>query len=218
MDKGTSLLLLTFERPYTCFLVASVAVTVVRAALWSWRLFLVVPRRLIGLDQVLQGLVTPEDLAQAALANRISHELPSYGRLVQLGASSRTNLDAALRTLRATDVRFDYLWRRLAIGVSSTRGLLHLTLIAMALITAYGCFPNFEYFVVDGVRNASAARLTALYEAGKWVLVRLGLGLCVAAALAVVASAFDRLLQHRLASWKYIYATTRDALSDEPPK
>jgi hypothetical protein len=217
MGKGIWLFLLTFAEPYTGLLVALLAVTVVRAGLWSRRLFGGMFRHRTRVGCVLDGSVSPDGLARAALGNLVSNDAPSPERVARLRAGSRVELDAALRTLRAADARFDYLWRRLAIGVSSTRGLWHLALIAAAIITAYGCFPHFEYFVVDGARGASSARLTALYEGGKWVMARLALGLGVAAVLAVLAMVFDGVLQHRLASWKYLYAKTRDALSGRQP-
>ena len=189
-----------FAEPYTWLLVAIAAVTVFRAGLLSWRLFGGVPRRRIGLDRVLDGSVPPEDSARAALANRISHEPPSEERLAQLRAGSRVDLDAALRTLRATDFRFDYLWRRQAVGVSSTRGLLRLTLIAAAFITVYGFFPNWQYLYVDSNTTVFPAGLNELYEACESILARLALGLGVAGGLCVVAMVFDGLLQHRLAS------------------
>jgi hypothetical protein len=207
----------SFAEPYTWFLVAMVVATVFRAGVLSWRLFAGVPGRRIGLDRVLDGSVPSDDLARAALANRISHEPPADGRLAQLRSGSQVDLNAALRTLRATDFRFDYLWRRLAVGVSSTRSLVRLTLIAAAFITVYGFFPNWQYFYVDSDSGSFPAGLNELYRAGEWIIARLALGLAVAGGLCVVAMVFDGLLQHRLASWKYIYATTRDALSDEPP-
>jgi hypothetical protein len=206
-----------FAAPYTWLLVAIVAITVVQAGLLSWRLFGRVPRQRIPLERVLDNAVPADDLARAALANLVRHEALSRERLGQLRTGPRVDLDAALRTLRAADARFDYLWRRLAIGVSLTAGLMRLTLIAAAFITAYGFFPNWEYFYGDTASDAFPAGLTALYRAGGYVLARLTAGLAVAGVLCVVAMVFDGVLRHRLASWKYFYATARDALSDRQP-
>jgi len=201
---------------YTLLLVVIVAVTVVRAGWLSWRLFGGVPRRRIPLDRALDGSVSADDLARAALANLVSHETPPQERLAQLRALPRVELDAAVRTLRAADARFDYLWRRMGISVSSTWSLMRLALIAAAFITAYGFFPTWQYFLF-GNRGSDTAGLTALYRAGEDILARLTAGLGVAGGLCVVAMVFDGLLQHRLASWKYLYATARDALSGGPP-
>jgi hypothetical protein len=199
----------SFAVLYTLLLAVIVAVTVVRAGRLSWRLFGGVPRRRIPLDRALDGSVSADDLARAALANLVSHETPPPERLAQLRALPRVELDAGLRTLRAADARFDYLWRRLAILVSSTRSLMRLALIAAVFITAYGFFPTWMYFYND----SNVTGLKVLYEAGEWILARLSLGLGVAGGLCVVAMVFDGLLQHRLASWKYLYATARDAFS-----
>ncbi len=109
-----------FAALYTLLLVVIVVVTIVRAGWLSWRLFSGVPRRRIPLDRALEGSVSADDLARAALANLVSHETPPQERLAQLRALPGVKLDAAQRTLRAADARFDYLWRRLAIRVSST--------------------------------------------------------------------------------------------------
>jgi hypothetical protein len=205
-----------FAAPYTWLLVAMVAITIGRAGLLSWRLFGGVPRQRIPLDRVLDGSVSADDLARAALANLVSHDALSQERLARLRAGPRVEVDAALRTLRAADRRLDYLWRHLADGESSTWSLMWLTLIAAAFVTAYGFFPNWQYFVTDSGSNAFPANLQALYDAGEWVLARLALGLAVAGGLCVVAMVFDGLLQRRLASWKYVYATAGDALSGQP--
>ena len=213
----------SFVSLYTVLLVVIVAVTVVRAGLLSWRLFGGVPRQRISIDRVLAGAVSADDLARAGLAKLVRHEALSQERLAQLRAGPRVELDAALRTLRAADARFDYLWRRLAIGVSSTWSLVRLALIAAAFITAYGFFPTWEYFTYgDRVGGGTIAGVPeyivkGLYHAGEWTLARLALGLAVAGGLCVVAMVFDGLLQRRLASWKYLYATARDALSGGQP-
>jgi hypothetical protein len=130
----------SFVAPYAWLLIAMVAVTIVRAALLSWHLLGGVLRRRVPLDRVLDGSVPADDLAHAALANLVSHEAMPQERLAQLRAGPRIERDTALRTLRAADARFDYLWQPLAIGVSSTWGLARLTLIAAAFTT--GCFPR----------------------------------------------------------------------------
>ena len=45
-------------------------------------------------------------------------------------------------------------------------------------------------------------------------MAQLALGFAVAGLLCVVAMVFDGMLQRRLATWKYFYASARDALSD----
>jgi hypothetical protein len=202
-----------FAALYTLLLVVIVAVTVVRAGRLSWRLFGGVPRRRISLDRALDGSVSADALARAALANLVPHETPQE-RVAQLRARPRVDLEAALRTLRAADNRFDYLWRLQAIGVSSTWSLMRLTFIAAAFITAYGFLPTWMYFYND----ANVEGLKVLYPASEWVLARLALGLGVAGGLCLVAMVFDGRLQRRLASWKYLYATARDAWSAEQPR
>jgi TM2 domain-containing membrane protein YozV len=124
--------------------------------------------------------------------------------------------ETALRTLRAADVHFDYLWRRMAIRVSSTWNLMRLTLLAAGFITASGFFPTLQALSY-GNRSSSitiAGLDQAMYETGVWALAQLGLGFAVAGVLCFIAMVLDGLLQRRLVSWKYFYATTRDALSD----
>src|SRR5262245_44074018 len=133
-----------FAALYTLVLIVIVVVTAVRAGRLSWRLFGRVPRQRISLERVLDNAAPADDLARAALANRVSHEAPPQERLAELRARPRVELDAALRTLRAADARFDYLWRRLAIRVSSTWSLMRLALIAAAFITAFGFVPTWE--------------------------------------------------------------------------
>ena len=53
-----------------------------------------------------------------------------------------------------------------------------------------------------------------MYETLVWAMAQLAFGFAVAGVLSVVAMVFDGMLQRRLASWKYFYATVRDALSD----
>jgi len=201
-----------FVALYTSLLAAMVAMAIGRAGLLSWRLFRGVRRR-IPIDRVLDGSVSADALARAALANRVSREATSHERL----AASRVDLDAALRTLRAADARFDYLWRRLASGVSSTRSLMRLTLIAAGLTTTYAFYPTWLYFHHDTANDPFISGVEALYRAGAWIVVRLLLGLAVAGVLCVVATVFERRLQHRLASWKYLCATASDALSGGRP-
>ena len=82
---------------------------------------------------------------------------------------------------------------------------------------AYAFFPTWMYFYHDPASDAFIAGLTSLYPAVEWILARLVVGLGVAGGLCVVAMVFDGLLQRRLAPWKYLYATARDALSGGPP-
>jgi hypothetical protein len=96
--------------------------------------------------------------------------------LAPLRAGPSLDIEAGLRTLRAADARFDYLWRRLSIAVSSTRSLIRLTLIAAAFITAYGFFPNWKYLAAENGSTTVPAGLPALLEVGEWVLARLALG------------------------------------------
>jgi hypothetical protein len=204
----------SFARPYTWFLVAVAAVNVVCAGWLSWRLLGGVSRRRIALDSVLDGAVSSNDLAYAALANRIPREALSEERLTQLRSGSRGASDAVLRTLRAADALFDYRWRRLAICVSSTWDLMRLVLVAAAFITAYGFLPTWEYLSLgDSASDAVPARMKELYEAGEYTLARLALGLGVAGGLCAMAMVFDWWLEHRLVSWKRLYAGANDALS-----
>jgi hypothetical protein len=208
----------SFVALYTLFLIVIVTVTVVRAGRLSWRLLGGVPRRRTPLDCALDGTVSADDLTRAALANLVSHETPAQERLAQLRALPRVDLGTALRTLRAADARFDYLSQRVAIGVSSTWSL-----IAAGFIRAYGFFPTWESFIFgdrdsqDTIAGLPAYIVKGLYQAGGWSLARLALGLAVAGGLCVVAMVFDGLLQRRLASRRYLYATARDAFSGGQP-
>jgi hypothetical protein len=206
---------------YALLLAVMLAITVVRAGGLSWRLFGGVARRRMPLERVLDGSISADDLARAALANLVSPE-QSEERLAQLRTGPRAELDAALRTLRAADARFDYLWRRMAIRVSSTWSLMRLTVLVAAFFTAYGFFPTWQYFMLGDrtsttIGGVPTYMVDTLYEAGEWTLARLALGLAVAGGLSVVSMVFDGLLQRRLASWKYLYATVRDALSGGQP-
>lgn len=200
---------------YAVPLALIMVITVVRTGVLSWRL-LGVARPRMPLDRLLDGAMSADDLARAALANRVSPEPLPEERLAQLRMGPRVELDTALRTLRAADVRFDYLWRRMAIRVSSTWNLMRLTLLAAAFITAYGFLPRLQALSY-GNRSSTgtiAGLDQAMLETGVWVLAQLVLGFAVAGVLSGVAMVFDGLLQRRLASWKYFYATARDALSD----
>ena len=200
---------------YAVPLALIVVITVVRAGFLSRRL-LGFARPRMPLDHLLDGAVSADDLARGALANRVSPEPLSEERLAKLRTGPRVERDAALRTLRAADVRFDYLWRRMTIRVSSTWNLMRLTLLAAALITAYGFFPTYvaRSFGDRSTVTTIAGIDQAMFEAGVWALAQLALGFAVAGVLCIVAMVFDGLLQRRLASWKYFCATTRDALSD----
>lgn len=200
---------------YAVPLAVIVAITVVRAGVLSWRLFGVARARM-PLDRVLDGTMSADDLARAALANRVALEPLSGERLAQLRTGPHGELDTAVRSLRAADLRFDYLWRRMAIRVSSTWNLMRLTLIAAGLITTGEFFQRVGHFSYGNrISTVIIAGLDqAMYKAGIWALTQLSLGFAVAGVLCIVAMVFDGLLQRRLASWKYFYATTRDALSD----
>jgi len=205
-----------FALLYIGLLVAILAVGVARAGRLSWRLFGRTRPQRVPLDRVLDGSMSADDFARAALTNLVSQAAPPEERLAQLRAAPLVDAGAALRKLRAADVRFDYLWRRQAIVVSSTWNLMRLTLILAAFITAYGFYPTWEY-ATFGDNNSADSLVRSLRRAGNWILFRLALGLAVAGLLCVVAMIFDGVLQRRLASWKYFYATTRDALSDRQP-
>jgi hypothetical protein len=200
---------------YAVPLAVIVAVTVVRAGVMSWRL-LGGARPRVAIERLLDGSVSADEFARAALTNRISTEPLSEERLTELRTGPRVQLDKALRTLRAADVQFNYLWQRMAIRVSSTWNLMRLTLLAAGLITTGEFFQRVEYFSYgDRIGITIVAGLDqAMYKAGVWALAQLALGFAVAGVLCVVALVFDGLLQRRLASWKYFYATERDALSD----
>jgi hypothetical protein len=200
---------------YALPLALVVVITIARAGVLSWRLLGVVRPRM-SLDRVLDGSVTADHLARAALTNRVSPVPLSEQQLAQLRTVPRVERDAALRTLRAADARFDYLWRRLAIRVSSTRHLMRLTLLAAGLLTTsmfYGEYEALSYGDRYTLPTIAGIDLF-LFETGMWVLTQLALGFAVAGVLCVVAMVFDGLLQRRHASWKYCYATAHDALSN----
>lgn len=210
----------TLSTPTSLFLYAVplaliVATTLVRAAVMSWRL-LGVARPRMRLERLLDGAMSADDLARAALANRVSRDPLSEGLLAQLRTGPRVELDTALRSLRAADVRFDYLWRRMAIRVSSTRNLMRLTLLAAGFITT-----SLFFYRLESASFGDRSRVDIIlgleqpmYETLVWAMAQLAFGFAVAGVLCVVAMVFDGMLQRRLASWKYFYATTRDALSD----
>lgn len=182
----------------------------------------VLSRRLLGgspprmpVDRVLDGGVSPDAFARAALANRISPEPLSRERLAQLRAAPG-ELASAIRALRAADARFDYLRRHMAIYVSSIWNLMRLTLLVAALITASGFLPMWRgltYGTWSGPVTFESL-YPAIFETGVWALSQLAFGFSVAAVMCIVAMVFDAMLQRRLASWKYVYSTVRDALSD----
>jgi hypothetical protein len=200
---------------YAVPLALIVATTLVRAAVMSWRL-LGVARPRMRLERLLDGAISADDLARAALANRVSRGPLSEQLLAQLRTRPRVELDAAVRTLRAADVRFDYLWGRMNIRVSSTWNLMRLTLLAAGWITTSLFFDRLES---ASFGNRSRIDIIAglqrpMYETVVWAIAQLALGFAVAGVLCVVAMVFDGVLQRRLASWKYFYASARDALSD----
>ena len=203
---------------YAVPLAAIVALTVVRAGVMSSRL-LGVARPRIPLQGIVDGTVSADDLARAALANRVALESISEERLAQLRAGRRAELATAQRTLRAADDQFDYLWRGMAIRVSSTWNLMRLTLIAAGLITTSLFFDRLasnsyghrsRVVIIAGLDQA-------MYETVQWAMAQLALGFVVAGLLCIVAMVFDGLLQRRVASWKYFYASARAALSDAEP-
>jgi hypothetical protein len=211
IDMLTSPLTVLYAMPLAPIL----AFTLVRAAVLSWHL-LGVARPLMPLDGMLDGAVSADDFARATLANRVSREPLSEERLAQLRTGPRVKLETALRSLRTVDVRFDYLWQLMKSRVSSTWNLMRLTLLAAALITASGFLPTWRALSY-GDRNRVviiAGLEQAMFETVEWALTQLALGFAVAGVLCIVAMVFDGLLQRRLASWKYFYVTTRDALSD----
>ena len=191
-----------------------VLITVVRGGVLWWRL-LGVARPRMPLDRILDGGVSAADFARAALANRVSPEPLSEERLAQLRAAP-AELATAIRALRAADVRFDYLGRHMAIRVSSIWSLMRLTLLVAALITTSGFLPMWR--VVTYGTSSGPTTIEGLYpaifETGGWALTQLSLGFAAAGVLCVVAMVVDGMLQRRLASWKYFYATAHDALSD----
>jgi len=205
-----------FALLYTGFLITIVAVAVIRAGRLSYRLFGGARQHRVSLDGLLDSSVSTDDLARGPLVSLASPEAMSPERLARLRAGPRAEADATLRRLRAADARFAYLWRRQAIVVSSTWNLMRLTLIVAAFVTAYGFYPTWEY-ATFGDNNSPDSLVLTLRRAGNWIRFRLAMGLAVAGLLCVVAMVFDAVLQRRLASWKYFYATARDALSDARP-
>jgi hypothetical protein len=200
---------------YAVPLALIVVLTIVRAGVLLSRLFGGGARPRVAIERVLDGAMSADDLARAALANRVALEPLSEELLAQLRTRPRVERDAAVRTLRAADARFDYLWRRMAIRVSSTRHLIRLTLLAAGLITAFGFFPQLSANFYGSKGTVIIAGLDlAMFETGIWAMAQLALGFAVAGVLSVVAMVFDGMLQRRHASWKYFYASARDALSD----
>ena len=195
------------------------AITVVRAGRLSWRLFCGVPRQRIPLDRMLDGSVAADDLARAALANLVSHEAPSAGtpRAVARGAAHRPGCRPAHAAGGGRPVRLslappDY---SRVVDVEpdapdAHRGGVHHGLRVLSHVGVLHYGDRAGGYTIAGL---PAYIVKALYEAGEWSLARLSLGLGVAGGLCVVAMVFDGLLQRRLASWKYCYATARDALS-----
>ena len=200
---------------YAVPLALIVVLTIVSAGVFLSRLFGSGARPRVAIERVLDGAMSADELARAALANRVSPDPLSEDHLVQLRSSPRAEVDTALRTLRAADVRFEYLWRRMKIRVSSTWNLMRLTVLAAGFITAFGFFPQLSANLYGSRGSVIIAGLDkALYEVGIWAMAQLALGFAVAGVLCVVAMVFDGMLQRRLASWKYFCATSRDALSD----
>ena len=200
---------------YAVPLALIVATTLVLAAVMSWRL-LGVARPRMPIERVLDGSVSADDLARAALANRLSPGPLSEELVAQLRTGPRVELDTALRTLRAVDVRYDYLWRRMNILVSSTRNWMRLTLLAAGFITTSLFFDRLES-ASFGLRtriDTIAGLQRPMYETVVWAMAQLALGFAVAGLLCVVAMVFDGMLHRRRASWKYFYASAVDALSD----
>ena len=77
---------------YAVPLAVIVAITVGRAGVLSWRLFGVARSRM-PLDRVRDGTMSADDLARAALANRVALEPLSAERLEQLRTGPRVEID-----------------------------------------------------------------------------------------------------------------------------
>jgi hypothetical protein len=202
-----------FEPPfaalYSMFLGVVGLVTIANALRLSSRVLGGFRSRRISLLQVLEGSVSAELLARAALCNGLARESLSDPHLQRVDAESHIVLASALSNLQMADGRFNLLWQYSQARVTSTKRLLQLTLIASGLVTVYGLFPTWDYFFVDG----SITGAGALARAGQWIAARLTLGLAIAAGVCAVHALFENVLNRRLADWKYFHAIAQHELS-----
>jgi len=157
----------------------------------------------IALQHVIAGTVAADLLARSALANVVYLE-------VGIEAAHETvDRDAAIRTLRAADTQFSYLWQLAHARVVATRGLLWLTLIVSAMIAFYGAVP--EWY--DLYNNQNNPGMASLMQAINIVFARFARGLFVCALLGGMCIFFEGRLIRRMAFWKMFHATAMDSLS-----
>jgi hypothetical protein len=108
-------------------------------------------------------------------------------------------------TLCAADARFTYLWDRGHADVESTRRASTLAVLLSMSMVAYGAYPLYQWYFNDTNRTGEWSLFWTIQQ----LLALLSIGFPCAAILYFASSFFERILAHRKARWRYVYASLR---------
>lgn len=193
------------------YLLAVICISTVLLMKLTYRLFSLPGRERISFQNLRDGAVNTDLLAESALANRVLDE-PVAGE--SGGTDITRHTDSQKATLRAAGAaarKFSYLWEMCYVRVQSIKRLVSLTLLVSFLILVYGFVPAWG----NEFENANVTGMHALFNAIPELLARLALGLFSCAALYGAASFFEGVLARRKAYWTYVSDKLKDEMSGE---
>jgi hypothetical protein len=199
----------THVRLFIVYLIVAACITTILSLrlvrrLWTTRR----PRMQISLQDICDGVIGADLLAQSALSNGVVYE--SSGGLGVSGqaASAKITRNEFLRTVQAAESRFSYLWDMCYVDVESLKKVATFTLLLSFLVVVYGAFPTFR----DFCNNSKLTAVSCLVSAIELLLARFALGLSFCAALYLISCSFDLVMVRRKTRWTYLSALLKSEL------
>jgi hypothetical protein len=188
----------TYVRLFVVYLVAITAVSIVRFVKVGTSLYLYSDEP-ISPEKIVSGLVNPDSIAEAALANRIVWKVIRQNRSNLDDVQERAQREKVLVILRTSGAQFLRLRKILAIDLKAINKAVWLTLLLSCLVVVYGGPSTFSDVCNNGKLPALACLVVTLGQ----LSIRLSLGLAVCAALFAASSFFDHTLARRQILWRY---------------
>lgn len=177
-------------RLFILYLLSVVCISLIRSIRLAWRLHSFPGRKPVSLQEISDGVVSGEMLAQSALSNKVL-----WKSVLEAG---RRELSG---TLQLADSRFTYLWDLCCIDVKSIRRSIHLILLLSSTLVLWTLFPTWE-----AGHQGRTTGTWALFHAIDLTFAWLGLALFVCSFLYALYSRFEGTMMRRKASWSYLRA------------
>jgi hypothetical protein len=187
---------------FILYLIAVYGIAIVCSIRLGWFLISIGQRKRISVRSIVDGEVGAEVLVRAALSDQILIELSNRVDATPTEALSSTREKVALRTLRAADSSFLYLFGIRQTEVAIINRLAALTFIVSFLVITYGAFSTWA----GEFNNRNITGYEALLITAALLLARLALGLSTCTILYGISSIFNVMLMRRVNKWKYLYS------------